>query len=360
MTMALILAALALAVATVMGMVAAAVLAYFCWNGAMWFLESNGGHSNVPVHADQRNDAMNSWNGNPALQVLPNGRGATGIVPMNHEMVWTGNMMSPQVNAPMEKNRYQHQELAKHFLSSQSARPAVEEGYESPLPNKKKVHSAEDLSPAAVQMRGQNSRKQATVSFEDLQRGYAAHFAFWFNGDLDYHFGNVRAVSDAYAVNASDVCYCFLCLEEAARGSNLALKKWSTGSYAARVWLVALARFVKTAQRARGAQDVASIEPLCQEWGYNQDHFVREVQACEVPFQREHGRSLLAAFQTEEIRKVEVCRAKQILLQHAASVPVKGQRQLALEGGSLPKRAKALANEACGNGKGLKGLSDSA
>eukprot|EP00913_Durusdinium_trenchii_P027123 g25450.t1 len=124
-------------------------------------------------------------------------------------------------------------------------------------------------------MRGQNSRKQATVSFEDLQRGYAAHFAFWFNGDLDYHFGNVRAVSDAYAVNASDV-----------------------------------------------------------------------LQACEVPFQREHGRSLLAAFQTEEIRKVEVCRAKQILLQHAASVPVKGQRQLALEGGSLPKRAKALANEA--------------
>ena len=107
------------------------------------------------------------------------------------------------------------------------------------------------------------------------------------------------------------------------------------------------------------------MEPLCQEWQYNQDHcgnmlcssakilknscpdgctdrleprfialvamipqdhFVREVLACEVPFQREsrackpstgqlqtsaniysccwprHGRTLLAAFQTEDIR----------------------------------------------------------
>jgi len=342
--MALVLATLALTFATIMGMVAAAVLAYFCWNGVMWLLEPNDGPVPPSMTWDVRNRPMNAWTDGSAARDLVQRADVVGRAPMCQELAWNGQMLSSHANAGV--NKYEYKDFGRDWLNKQTGECAIEEEIQSPPPRARKETTPLDLSPVAVKMPNRSRVAQEVVSMEDLQKGYAAHFALWFNGDLQYHLGNLRAVTDAYALNAPDMCYCFLCLEAAAKGT-LTLKKWATGVYAARIWLVSLARFVKTAQRTRGAQDEDKMEPLCQEWQYNQDHFVREVLACEVPFQREHGRTLLAAFQTEDIRRVEVRRAQQILLQHGATAPVKGQRQLALPLSSSQKDAKtkALTNE---------------
>lgn len=342
MAMALVLATLALAFATVMGMVAAAVLAYFCWSGAIWLLEPNDCSTTVGETSDARNRGVSSWT-DSSVHHLVQRADAMGRLPMSHELAWSAHIR----HAGAFPSRYQCNDLTGDLLKKQAAQCVSEEEVQSPLRSKKETRHL-DLSPEAVKMPNRSRVAREAVSVQDLQRGYAAHFALWLNGDFDFHFSNVRAVADAYQLNAPDICYCFLCLEEAAKG-NLALKKWGIGMYAARIWMVSLARFVKIAQRMRGAQDEDTMVLLCQEWRYKQDHFVREVLACEVPFQREHGKTLLAAFQTEDIRKVEVCRAQQLLLQHATT-PAKGSRgqhQLALPSSSSSgQQAKALMNEA--------------
>ena len=194
--MTLVLAAFALASATVMGMVAAAVLAYFCWNGAMWLWESNNGHSDsngtmptMPrMPGDSQNQAMTSWSNNPMLQVLPHGRGAMGRVPVDPGFVWKDHVIPSHANTSMLQTPFEHQEFEKkRFMSSShAARVSREEdydGYESPAPHRGRKPAAMtevDLSPVAVKMQSKSSRKQPTVSFEDLQRGYAAHFALWY------------------------------------------------------------------------------------------------------------------------------------------------------------------------------------
>jgi len=167
------------------------------------------------------------------------------------------------------------------------------------------------------------------VQVIDIQRGYAAQLAMKFAGNIHFHLENIVAVTDVCKLTPEDICYCFLCLEELGNSfesADLALKKWGTGTFAARIWTVALARFVTSAQRQRGAQDLRRLEELCEQWQYQSEHFGRELKACEAPFQRKHGRTLLVAFQQEEIRCAEVSRAKRVLLEHGVAAAPRSSR----------------------------------
>lgn len=172
------------------------------------------------------------------------------------------------------------------------------------------------------------------VGLQELLRGLAAQLALKFAGDLHFHDANVAAVAQAFELQPADVCYCFLCLEEASgdpAGGGLRLKRWGTGQFAARVWSVALARFVKAAQQLRGARNEERMRSLCEEWQYQHEHFVREVKACEVPFQHRHGRVLLMAFQQQGLRQAEVLRAHHALYEHGMAARPRAKR-LFLEG----------------------------
>jgi len=194
---------------------------------------------------------------------------------------------------------------------------------------------------------------------EDLKRGLASELALKFAGNLDFHIGNIAAVADAYRLEHEDICYCFLCLEEAASTSasskaeapGLRLGRWGTGQFAARVWTVALARFVKAAQKQRGALDDKRVQPLCDEWQYQSDNFLMEVKSCEASFQRQHGHALMQAFKKEGLRQKEVLRACHVLAAHSASSAPRPSRVMQALSDSMPGTAPQPS---------LKGLPSSA
>ena len=158
--MALVLATFALAFATIMGMVAAAVLAYFCWNGAMWLLEPNDGPSTMMWESQKRAEAL-------------------GRTPMSEEHAWDHQMLMSRDIASVKK--YQCQDLTRDWLTRRSADCRIEEEIHSPPPRTRKERQALDLSPMAVEMPRSRAAPEV-VLIEDLQRGYAAHFALWFLG----------------------------------------------------------------------------------------------------------------------------------------------------------------------------------
>ncbi|CAJ1335455.1 unnamed protein product [Effrenium voratum] len=317
--MALILASIALVVATMMGMVAAAVLAYCCWNGALWIFSPHDEGFTVG-HVQRASDGFNVQEAKTPRFPQQYAAGSERMA-QNQQLMWDPNACFANYGASIRR------EQRGAGMGIDAFRQSVDMAQTLPSPA---LSIAEAASPQPRAQARKMHRTSNSVSVaEQVQRGYAAQLAIRFSGDLAYHMGNVRAIADAYGLDSADMCYCFLCLD-AAKGCGLALKKWGTGTYAARIWTVSLARFVKTAQRVRSAKDESKFELLCGEWRYNQDHFIREVQACEIPFHRENGKALLNAFQTEEIRKVEVSRAQQILLQHADAAPSRGQHQLSL------------------------------
>jgi len=149
-----------------------------------------------------------------------------------------------------------------------------------------------------------------------LQSGYASHLANRFNGSIEVHAENVAAVVDAFHLVPADICYCFLCFEDLANtkgGANLKFKKHGLNPFAARIWTVALARFVRAAQGESPLDLESPVESLCAVWQYKPQYFLGEVRACEVPFQREHGGRLLQAFQQDDLRQTELLRAFTVL-----------------------------------------------
>jgi len=343
--MTLILAGLVLALAAFMGMVAAAVLAYVCWNGLMCCLEPGSRQMSIlqqifsvlfgpapgtdfASRASYPQDPQGLWHG-------VQGGAGNRLSPIPASIQRPVGSMLPEVR----QTRRSFQELHE---------PASPLEMHSPSPRRRPPRAAEEMSPAAVTLR--RPPRSEPVQRRLATEGLAVQLSIRFSGDLPFHVANVQAVTEAYDLTVADLCYCFLCLEGASSGVGLGLKKWGTGSYAARIWLVALARFVKCAQRSRGAQDKSRLEPLCSEWRYKEDHFLQELASCELPFQREHGKKLLRAFQTEEIRTSEVQRAQQVMFQHASAAMTsggggdRGQLSLpttaaALEDGSVRKEA---------------------
>lgn len=184
-------------------------------------------------------------------------------------------------------------------------------------------------SPVKSERGSRKPRAEPQPRPEDIQQGFAAQLALQFKGDLSFHAANVSAICDIFKLGPDDVCYCFLCLAEVlSKGgsSQLSLKKWGTGTYAARVWCVMLARFVKSAQRVRWAKEESKVQKLCEEWQYDVPHFMRELNSSEAPFQREYGQTLLKAFQQENVRCNEVLRARTLLTQHGAAAAPQSSR----------------------------------
>eukprot|EP00438_Fugacium_kawagutii_P013835 Skav210626 [mRNA] locus=scaffold234:670440:671281:- [translate_table: standard] len=179
--MALVLATLALTFATIMGMVAAAVLAYFCWNGALWLLEPNDGPAPSSMAWDPRTRPMTSWTNGSAHDLVQRVDHA-GRVPMGHELAWNAHMLSSHANASVKTCQYQD------LLNRQASGCAMAEEVQSPPRRSRREATPLDMSPVAVKM-PTRSKAGREVSIEDLQHGYAAHFALW------------------YALNAADVCY---------------------------------------------------------------------------------------------------------------------------------------------------------
>jgi len=165
---------------------------------------------------------------------------------------------------------------------------------------------------------------------QDMMRGFATQFAWKFSGDVSTHNENIAAVVQAYKFKPVDICYCFLCLEEASSSESgsaaLSLGRWKTGLYAARVWVVSLARFVKAVQKQSVAIDEEPIARVCTEWKYKVDCFLSAVQSCEAPFQRNHGNKLVEAFKQENIRFKEVQRAMHFLQDYASAVDTRNSR----------------------------------
>eukprot|EP00931_Biecheleriopsis_adriatica_P087479 TRINITY_DN61941_c0_g1_i1.p1 TRINITY_DN61941_c0_g1~~TRINITY_DN61941_c0_g1_i1.p1 ORF type:complete len:420 (-),score=91.53 TRINITY_DN61941_c0_g1_i1:20-1279(-) len=328
--MALLLASLALAFAGVMSMVAAAVVAYFLWSGALWWFENKAAGSGFAGISRSFDTEFLGAGGSRLLDA--------GSFSSVHEV---GSMSAA---AHLHRARGIPADIFRPSGGQGVVRPysVVEVDSPSPRPSGQRhgrggwaasarevslspsspargsvTRQEPDMSPDAVKMRSPRARPAGP---EELLRGYAAQLSLKFGGDLQFHLGNVSAVIDAFSLTPADICYCFLCLEEGSKAAaGLALKKWGTGTFAARVWVVSLARFVKAAQRQRNAHDEKLLEVLCSEWQYIQDHFAREVQACEAPFQRQHGKALLTAFQHEDTRKTEVLRARKILAEHGAA-----------------------------------------
>eukprot|EP00930_Biecheleria_cincta_P084368 TRINITY_DN73856_c0_g1_i1.p1 TRINITY_DN73856_c0_g1~~TRINITY_DN73856_c0_g1_i1.p1 ORF type:complete len:382 (-),score=77.19 TRINITY_DN73856_c0_g1_i1:146-1291(-) len=296
--MSLVLASICLALVGFLCMVVAAVVAFVAWNGALWWMEhkNNGG---LAGHGD-----------NPkGLQGVESWQSSSGSSPAYHDF---SDLYRAHSGSPSSGRC--------GTVPPSIVRPSVVVEVNSPTPPRRDRASrkSHEAPPSPVLECSQIASCNPTP--EELLRGYAAQLALKFGGDLQFHLTNIEASVEAYELNPDDMCYCFLCLEEAGKGEpGLSLKRWGTGQYAARLWVTALARFVKAAQGLRSALDSSRTEPLCEEWQYNHEHFLREVKACELPFQRNHGRALLMAFMQDEIRRGEVLRARKILKEHGVA-----------------------------------------
>jgi len=185
--------------------------------------------------------------------------------------------------------------------------------------------------------------EHASTRPEDLKTGYAFHFSTRFNGDSDTHHDNVATVADNFGFEAKDICYCFLCFEEVANehgGSDLKLEPYGTNAYAARIWLVLLARFVKKAQQVKWATCDAAVQPICDAWGYDLPWFISLVKKFEEPFQQKYGGKLMKAFRVTALLHSEEERACKALLTAAALAAPRGTR---LEVADNKNRTKAAS-----------------
>lgn len=160
------------------------------------------------------------------------------------------------------------------------------------------------------------------VSMEDLHMGFACKLANEFRGNHEVHAKNVATVAGVYNLQHSDICYCFLVLEEIASMDQglLSVKMHGTGPYSARLWVVILARFVRAAQMDLKARDEFFLHALSDEWRYSPEKFRNEVISNEELFFRKHGQRLIAAFQLDEVRVGEVGRATRSLAALAAAM----------------------------------------
>ena len=159
-------------------MVAAAVLAYFCWNGVMWLLEPNDGPVSPSITWDARNRPMNT------LNTWTNGSAARDSIQradvVGREFAWNGQTLSSHAHAGI--NKYQYNDFGQDWLNKQTGECAIEEEIQSPPPKVRKETTPLDLSPVAVKMPNRSRVAQEVVLIEDLQKGYAAHFALWLLG----------------------------------------------------------------------------------------------------------------------------------------------------------------------------------
>lgn len=210
---------------------------------------------------------------------------------------------------------------------SQARRPVAEaHGYEEKQ-QRRATPTVTVVSPEVVtaspgverRQHGASNGPAAAAPAEEvqLQHGFASKIACHFGGTLKSHSDNVSAVVDVFHLTVIDLCYCFLCLEEVAAaedGADLTIMSHGVGPYAARIWVVTLARFVRGAQSDTAALDDDRVSPLSMEWQYKQPHFVSILHTAEAKFQRKHGLKLLQAFRQTSVRNAEVSRARETLL----------------------------------------------
>lgn len=326
--MAAVLATLLLVLVVVLVMVVSAVLGYVIWNVALWWLDARG----CQMHNDGKGDV--GVQGESTAPFPPRGDLQNwDIAPQSK----SGEAFHlPDIDLRMHSHwGIQNGDFTngiRNFPLFPASRPPVVSLLDSPSPSHQKNSPRSLVSSGSHLSSPHNPESSNTAgpaaSPRGLMRGYASQLALKFSGPLDFHSENVAAVVHSYKLNQTDMCYCFLCLEEAASGDggSLSLKKWGTGTYAARIWTVALARFVRAAQRQPGVLDGARMQPLCEEWQYKLDHFLKEVQACEAPFQRKHGLALMKAFEQQHIRQQEVMRARRSLCEHGNAAAPRASR----------------------------------
>lgn len=364
-------ASLCLVLVTLLAMVAAAVIAYCCWSGAFWWLEAQqqgegrgaGGserrQTNVPEEMVLARPAPRPPLCQDARPKMPPPNLPTGMLPGQTRTPWrvarapNGStfLVPPPMPAgglgdqtgsairgtPVPCSASGLQFRGRGFSQQRSECVSVD----SPSPRKVAPKPmdvnvtmtsrvvelngrAQPMSMSARSVRGGGGGcagvpTPARSAPQDLGRGYAAYLALKFGGNLSFHAENTDFVLKGYCLTRDDLCYCFLSLEEVASargGGDLSLKKWGTGSFSARIWIVALARFVKAAQKHRGAKDDTLVQTMCDVWQYRFEHFRRELLSCEATFQQRHGPTLLSAFQQNDILHAEVMRARRVLAEH--------------------------------------------
>eukprot|EP00927_Polykrikos_kofoidii_P013154 TRINITY_DN1570_c2_g2_i1.p1 TRINITY_DN1570_c2_g2~~TRINITY_DN1570_c2_g2_i1.p1 ORF type:complete len:460 (+),score=48.88 TRINITY_DN1570_c2_g2_i1:128-1381(+) len=184
---------------------------------------------------------------------------------------------------------------------------------------------------------------EVVVELQDLRRGYASQLACLFGGTFTFHDANVATIIHAYGLDADDICYCFLCLEQVSsmnEGSDLALKRHGLGPYAARIWTVSLARFVYAVQGLNNAADEEHLNEPCESWGYKLADFTSEIISCEAIFRRKYGNLLLMAFQQEGLRQAEVARARRALCIHGSATAEQAIGDVAEARSANTKRCK--------------------
>lgn len=358
----LVLASICFALVIILSMVVTAVVAYFLWNGAMWWLDAtskavnSSGNNTTSVSSEIAIAPRTSWCGAPPAWHLPSDPSllqppdqllrdflkntASPHRHSQHGLARPGSGISSSSGGATCSDRFDLRQMHTSPVcmaidspprSSGSPRVVISDSPSVAAPSGNLLNS--ECFESSIPM------QPASVHPADLRRGYSAQLALKFGGNLSFHADNVAALVEVYRLEPEDLCYCFLCLEEVANaetGPGLSLKKWGTGSFAARLWIVVLGRFVKSAQKQRCAQDESRVQELCEQWTYSHPHFLREMKSCEVTFQRNHGRVLLQAFQQNEIRQAEVVRARRILGEHGATSAPRSSRLALVESAAQP------------------------
>jgi len=151
---------------------------------------------------------------------------------------------------------------------------------------------------------------QPLADFHVLTAGYAHQLVFLFGDTLAVHCASVSSIVNAFGFDGADICFSAICLEQAAKG---AMKSAGKGIQNARVWIVALARFVLYAQGLHNAIREEHLRIPCETWGYNVADFMKKVSPAEAAFQKQHGLAMLWAFQQEAVRLAEVSRINSCL-----------------------------------------------
>eukprot|EP00445_Apocalathium_hangoei_P000962 CAMPEP_0203841294 /NCGR_PEP_ID=MMETSP0359-20131031/1303_1 /ASSEMBLY_ACC=CAM_ASM_000338 /TAXON_ID=268821 /ORGANISM="Scrippsiella Hangoei, Strain SHTV-5" /LENGTH=410 /DNA_ID=CAMNT_0050755681 /DNA_START=78 /DNA_END=1310 /DNA_ORIENTATION=+ len=350
-----VLASICIAVVIVLAMVITAVFAYFVWNGALWWMDQEASGVNKAQRPASHQDFAVARPCAPWHELPPPAQHHFNASPLQAQAVQPQHghghgALPPYGAAPGGGLTYRHAAARQQTDCVTIASPVRHRTAASP-PFQLAASSSstgpwrEAPVPPPAPPQAPPPPAAAVVQPADLRRGYGAHLALKFGGDLAFHVDNVDVVSEVYNLDVEDLCYCFLCLEEvgeAEGGSDLKLKKWGTGSFAARIWTTALARFVKSAQRQRGALEDARVHKACAQWQYQPEHFVREVQACEAPFQRKHGRVLLEAFKDNDIRHSELVRARRVLGEHGLSAAPRRSRLALAESAAYPDKEMSL------------------
>lgn len=321
-------AAAILVLATVFGILMLGLVSLCLWKGAIWWLEQQGhgsddfldrvGFERMPKgvhHAD--------WHSSRARRRQKAIRTAGE----------SGSAVPTTVTAPFACEP-QPQPLVQSAVTAQvasSSKPAgVSVQLETPVPiSTANVGSAQCACDEATAIQVSMVAPPSATSMEDLQIGLASKLANAFRGNHEVHAKNVGTVTCAFGLQPSDLCYCFLVLEEivAVDQGLLSVKVHGVGPYSARLWVTILARFVRAAQMDVAARDEVFLQALCDEWSYSASNFIYEVTANEERFFRKHGQRLIGAFQLESVRLQELARARRSLAALAAASAPPRHRQ---------------------------------